>query len=151
MRFTLFIVLVASCVEYEPDVGPLNAGVSTDGGTQVSPSCDIDDSDPMTDVSFTRDIRPLILRSPGGCMNCHGNGRSTSGLDVGSYTSLRRGGLVSGVRVIIDHDPCNSILPAKISSTPPFGSRMPLNGPPYFTRPEVQLVRDWIAEGANDN
>jgi len=28
---------------------------------------------------------------------------------------------------------------------------MPFNGPPYFTAEEIQLVRDWIAEGAQNN
>jgi hypothetical protein len=39
----------------------------------------------------------------------------------------------------------------KLESTPPFGSRMPLDGPPYLEDAEVLLIRDWIAEGALDN
>jgi len=38
-----------------------------------------------------------------------------------------------------------------MSSAPPFGSRMPSNGPPYFSPGERALIADWIAEGANDN
>ncbi len=34
---------------------------------------------------------------------------------------------------------------------PSFGARMPYNGPPYFTAAELTIVRDWIAEGANNN
>jgi hypothetical protein len=83
-------------------------------------------------------------------MPCH-LGRVTSGLDLSSYASMRRGGMNSGTNVIIPMKPCESILPGKLSPTPPFGSRMPFNGPPYFTATELQLVRDWIAEGALDN
>ena len=151
MRALLLLAVLAGCVDYAPDVGPLNSDIDVDGGVVVSPSCKIEDSDPMVTVSFVRDVRPLLLRSPDGCMGCHGNGRAVSGLDLGSYASLRRGGMISGTRVIVDSDPCSSILPAKISPTPPFGSRMPFNGPPYFTKAEVQLVRDWVAEGANNN
>jgi hypothetical protein len=28
---------------------------------------------------------------------------------------------------------------------------MPYNGPPYFSRDELRLVSDWIAEGALNN
>jgi hypothetical protein len=64
---------------------------------------------------------------------------------------MRRGGVTTGVRIVIDADPCRSTLVDKISRTPDFGSRMPLSGPPYFTPEEVQLVHDWIAEGADNN
>jgi hypothetical protein len=153
MRVILALTLLASCVDYEPDVGPLNPGVSAvdDAGVPVAPPCEIVDTDPSTAISFSRDIRPMIQRAPGGCMFCHANGRATSGFDIGSYTSLRRGGVVSGARIVIDGDPCNSILPNKIGPTPPFGSRMPNNGPPYFSSEDVRLVRDWIAEGALNN
>lgn len=152
MRAALLVLLVG-CVDYDPEVGPLNVGVApvNDAGMPITPECEIEDSDPLVDVSFSRDIRPLILRNPGGCMTCHANGRSASNFDIGSYTSLRRGGQISGTRVVIDKDACNSILPRKIGPTPPYGSRMPLNGPPYFTKEEVLLVRDWVTEGALNN
>ena len=137
---------------YEPDVGGAFATVGdagTDGGAAI-PGCSNADSDPMTPVSLKTNIRPLMVRMPGGCMPCH-LGRVTSGLDLSSYESLRRGGQNSGTRIIVPGDPCNSILPKKISRTPPFGSRMPFNGPPYFTNEEQQLIRDWVAEGALNN
>jgi hypothetical protein len=139
MRSLLVLLVSAGCIDYTPDVGPLNAGV-TDGGT-------------TTTVSFSRDIRPLMFRSPGGCGGCHIGraGGGISGLDLGSYTALRRGGSISGTRIIVDEDPCASTLVSKLSRIPTFGSRMPFNGPPYFTADEVQLVRDWIVEGALNN
>ncbi len=124
---------------YSPDVGGLQAGAA----------CDNTDSDPTTSVSFANDVHPLMTRAMGGC-SCH-LGRQTSGLDLSSYESLRRGGLNSGTKIVIAGDPCHSILPQKVDYPAPFGSRMPLNGPPYLDDSQIQLIRDWIVEGALDN
>jgi hypothetical protein len=35
--------------------------------------------------------------------------------------------------------------------TPPFGSRMPYNGPPFYSPEDRAVLRDWIAEGARNN
>ncbi len=129
-----------------PDVGPRLAG-----------TCDDTDGHPDKPVSFSSDIHPLIFRSVGGC-SCHlptpigdGQGTAISGLNLSSLSTLRMGGFNSGARIIIAGDPCSSIMYQKLSDAPPFGSWMPLNGPPYWTSDELQLLHDWIAEGANDN
>lgn len=152
MKTSVLVVTVAlaGCVvleDLEPDVGPPLAG-----------SCDSSDSDPETDVSFARDIRPLMDRpsSEGGC-SCHTptngspSGIELGGLNLGSMETLRRGGRNSGTSIIVPGDPCASILIHKISDAPPFGARMPLNGPPFWSDAEIQLLHDWIAEGAEDN
>jgi hypothetical protein len=36
----------------------------------------------------------------------------------------------------------------KISAAPPFGARMPLDGPPFLSASQIQVISDWIAEGA---
>ncbi|MGE0870701.1 MAG: hypothetical protein AB7P03_19200 [Kofleriaceae bacterium] len=135
---TALVATSACTLDYEPDLGP----------EQLIVSCDNSDSNPAVAVSFAYEIRPLLTKSMGGC-SCH-NGRQTSGLDLGSYESLRHGGLNSGAEIVVAGEPCNSILANKIGGTPPFGSRMPLNGP-YMEPADVLLVRDWIAEGALDN
>lgn len=154
MRSLVLVIAAAGC--YVPDVGPAlgsvvsDGGTSSDGGSDTVPGCDNTDSDPAVAVSFALNVRPLMTRSPGGCASCH-LGRVTSGLDLSSYESMRRGGVNSGPRAIVSSEPCSSILLQKIGRTPPFGSRMPFNGPPYFTAAELLLVRDWIAEGAANN
>ena len=129
-----------------PDVGPRLAG-----------GCDDAAANPGRPVSFSADIYPLIVRMNGGC-TCHlptpnGNGIATqiSGLNLSSLATLRMGGVNSGARVIVAGEPCSSIMYQKLSVAPPFGSRMPLNGPPFWTTDELQLLHDWIAEGASDN
>ncbi|HEY5925615.1 MAG TPA: c-type cytochrome domain-containing protein [Kofleriaceae bacterium] len=153
MRFA--IILLAGCaITYEPDVGPLqatqpDAGTSSfDSGFVSTGPCT--DSNPGAMVSFSLHVRPLTTRSPGGCVFCHG-ATATSGFSLGSYDSLRRGGQNSGTRVIVAGKPCESVLLQKLGLAPPFGARMPYNGPPYFTSAELTLVRDWIAEGALNN
>lgn len=154
MKALSALALLAGCtVMYEPDVGPLavappDAGMPTGDGTTIVGTCG--DSDPHTTVSFSQHIRPLLNRSPGGCAGCHGAG-ATSGFSVGSYDSLRRGGQASGTNIIVPGKPCDSILVQKLGYAPPFGARMPYNGPPFFTSMELTLFRDWIAEGALNN
>ena len=121
-----------------PEVGGLMGGAV---------ACD--DSDPEVDVSFASHVRPLTTRSPGGC-SCH-QSTTTSGFNLGTYESLRRGGTNSGTSVVVPGRPCDSVIVQKLGTAPPFGARMPYNGPPYFTVEEQQLVRDWIAEGALNN
>ena len=137
------LVFIVACA---PDVGSPLAG-----------TCDDTDTNPEVNVSFSTQIRPLLTRSPGGCI-CHmptstGLGPATQiiGLNLGSLASLRTGGVTSGRQIVVGGEPCASILYQKVSEAPPFGSRMPLNGPPYLTKEERALLHDWIAEGASDN
>jgi hypothetical protein len=160
MKAHVIALALAATSCYRPDVGdavtpPVDASTDPDGPEDIDASgaafgCDNKDSDPATPVSFSLNVRPLLIKSPGGCIPCH-LGRATSGLDQSSYQSLRRGGLNSGTRIIVSGEPCNSIYFQKIGRTPPFGSRMPFNGPPYFSAAERQIVHDWIAEGALNN
>ncbi len=149
-----FLLLVAAglggcLVEVlEPDVGELRAGV-----------CNPEDSDPDYDVSFREDLLPIFERSFGqaGC-SCHlptsrrPTGIEVSGLDLSTYAKTRQGGNTSGKsKIVVPGDPCSSVLLQKVSSAPPFGARMPSDGPPYLTPVERQLLSDWIFEGARDN
>jgi hypothetical protein len=151
-RFALVlgsVVLVASaCIEpFEPEVGQLQAA-----------PCINDDEDPSKDVSFRDDIIPQILTPEGvGCLECHAPdaptplGFEVSGLDLSTYAAAARGGANSDGIAIIPGQPCQSIMYQKVSAGPPFGARMPLSGPPFLTELQLQLVHDWIAEGAKNN
>ncbi len=93
--------------------------------------------------SFTNDILPRLTRY--GCAGCHGG---NGGLFVDTQPHLLQGG---------DHGPAvtpgnadSSLIIKKLSPTPPFGSRMPLGGQ-YLTDTTVQVIKDWINEGALNN
>jgi hypothetical protein len=146
--FVLWTSVLIGCIaELEPDVGSLRAG-----------TCRPEDSNPDVDVSFRDKIMPLFVRSgsQGGC-TCHQpSNRSTpgidqSGLSLGSYAALMRGGNTSHGNIVIPGDPCGSVIVQKVSSAPPSGARMPPGGPPFMTPEEIGLLRDWITEGAHDN
>jgi hypothetical protein len=152
---TLLFVMVAlalqpSCIaeSLAPDVGEVRAGL-----------CKPEDSDLTRTVSWENELLPLIKRAngTGGC-SCHlPTNRRTSGIDVGgldmsTHEKLMKGGKTSTAdTIVVPGDPCASVLLQKTSSAPPFGSRMPSDGPPYFTPFERTLLSDWIAEGAHDN
>lgn len=154
------------CAEYpefcrSPAATP--SGGSGDGGAPADASAPTPDGGgdgaaPAT-VSFRRDIRPLMDRSETdprgpGCSACHytttGNqlGILDGQLDMTTLGKLRRGGKTSKDTILVPGDPDGSALVQKLRGTYPVGSRMPWNGPPYWTDAEVRLVATWIAEGA---
>lgn len=133
----------AGCDWLEPDLGPLERA-----------RCSNEDSDPSEDVSFERDLLDGIFLV--GCADCHDPdspdpiGAEVGDLDLSSYHGLRQGG-GNGASAVVPGQPCASLLYQKILPGPPFGSRMPADGPPFLTDDDVRLVHDWIAEGAGDN
>ena len=144
----LLAALSAGCLdEFEPDVG-----------APLRPTCVDQDSDEEVDVSFAADIFDAVFdRSDLGCVDCHSGGGDspiglrTSGLNLGSYAALMRGGDASADDIVVPGRPCDSVLVQKVGQAPPFGARMPLDGPPFLTEREIQMLSDWIAEGADDD
>ena len=139
------LALALAACDFAPDVG-----------RPIAERCSDEDGDPDRDVSFALDVLPLILREDAGCIPCHDPeargsvGFHFGGLDVTSYDALRRGGVNSSRTIVVPGRPCDSVLYLKVSPGPPFGSRMPLDGPPFLTEAELAIVHDWIAEGAEE-
>ena len=145
--FSLFTI-VAGCLD---QLGP-------DVGAKQFNTCVDEDSDPATPISFERDIRQGIFNRPTiHCVKCHTPGGATpigimiGGLDLSTYDTLKHGGVHSATTIVIAGKPCESTIVQKISAAPPFGARMPKDGPPYLVAADAQIIVDWIAEGANDN
>ena len=137
MRFTasviaiLGLLLIADC---------RNNGVDpTSSGTSNPPPAVTGGSS----VSFQSNVLPLFRTY--GCTGCHGG---TNGLFVGTVAQLLRGGIHGPA--IVAGNAGNSLLIAKLSSTPPFGARMPQGGP-YLPDSAIQTIKSWIDEGAPDN
>ncbi|MET0343388.1 MAG: hypothetical protein ABW252_20425 [Polyangiales bacterium] len=138
-RLLLLTLATASlgCLNlYDSESGPVIAGV-----------CHDEDSDPDMDVAFVQIQDKLKMGCS--CHNPQGNASQidATGFSVGNYAALRRGGQASGDRIIVDGKPCDSFLYKKLSDAPPTGARMPVNGP-YWSRADMLLLHDWIAEGA---
>jgi hypothetical protein len=153
VRFLMPLILCCAassgaCVDsFEPDVGLLQTG-----------TCLNEDSDPDTDVSFRQEIVPQIFEAePLACLDCHAPtaptpiGFEVGGLDLSNHATMLEGGVHSDNTAIIPGRPCDSILLQKVSSGPPFGARMPVGAPPYLSDDVLQLLHDWIAEGAKNN
>lgn len=95
-------------------------------------------------VDYEDDIQPIFDQS---CVSCHS---SSSGIDFSNYQAVMES--VSdqyGSEIVIPGEPDESPLVDKIEPTPQQGSRMPQGGP-YLSSDEIDLIRTWIAEGANE-
>ena len=158
------------CVPLVPLIPLLSLGLGSIGcldvldpldpmvGAPLAERCANQDSDPDTPVSFSQDIMPIIrgeTASPG--CSCHiptdpnPIGFEQTGLDLSSYRGLRNGGTNSQSSIVVEGEPCSSVVWQKVSPGPPFGSRMPFDGPPFLDQATRTLLADWIAEGARDN
>lgn len=132
-----------ACSELDPETGDLR------------PSCSDADSDPARAVDFVRDIRPLIdgkVDGTKGCIGCHSStsgtmeGFNATGLELTKLQTLRKGGRNTADEILVPGKPCSSAIVQKLQGT--FGgNRMPKGGP-FWDPSKIQLVRDWIAEGA---
>ena len=142
MRAALVVlVLCGGCLDdIGPNVGAPVAELCANGAARSST------------VSFARDIQPIFDAR---CKACHYPngiapiGLQVTGLNLSTYQTVISGAIAGPV--VIPDEPCSSILYLKVTPGPPFGSRMPLNGPPFLTDGDIQLIHDWIAEGALAN
>lgn len=91
-------------------------------------------------VSFTNDIVPILESR---CLNCHGGQRTEEGLSVKSHAELMTGS--ENGPVITPGDSTNSLLVELVET-----QKMPKRGP-KLTPPQVQLIIDWVNQGALDN
>ena len=100
---------------------------------------------PRPQRSFQADVRPIFADSRIGCLSCHGG---TNDLFVGTQPDLLRGGLHGPA--VVPGNSAASLLIQKIGPNPPFGARMPFGGTP-LPDSTIQVIRDWIDQGALNN
>jgi mono/diheme cytochrome c family protein len=91
-------------------------------------------------VSFTNDILPIFESR---CIGCHGGERTQEGLDLKTHASLIAGS--NNGAVITPGDAANSLLVEMVAT-----QKMPKRGP-KLTPPQVQLITEWVNQGALDN
>ncbi len=91
-------------------------------------------------VSFANDILPILDSR---CKNCHGGRETKEGLNMTTYALLMTGS-ENGL-VVVPGDADNSLLAEQVVS-----QEMPKRGP-KLTPPQVQLIIEWINQGALDN
>ena len=94
-------------------------------------------------VSFKSEVVPILNKY--GCAGCHGG---SGGLYVQGVSQLLQGGIHGPAVAAGNAD--GSLLVRKLSSGPPFGDRMPQGGP-YLPDSTLNIIREWINQGAKDN
>lgn len=117
------LLLLAAC---DFDVSPGGSAQPPGGG-------------PAT-VFFSLDVLPIFQAD---CIHCHGG---AGGLDLESYQGVMQGGL-SGPAVNVA-DPDQSLLILRLNGS--ILPQMPADGGP-LPGPEIDRIREWIAQGAVDN
>ncbi|MCX6145116.1 MAG: hypothetical protein NTZ35_18085 [Ignavibacteriales bacterium] len=135
MRWSSLTVCLAALV-----AGIVIAGCSDKGSNPASSS---PPPQQTQDVSFKNQIVPYFINY--GCDGCHGG---NGGLDVQTVAQLLRGGIHGPAVVAGKAD--SSIIIKKLSSSPPFGDRMPRGGP-YMADSTIQILKTWINQGAKNN
>ncbi len=99
------------------------------------------------EVSFSAQVQPLLQASCG-FANCHG-AATQSGFSVASYGSIT--GSAGHGRLLLPNFADSTNLYLKLLDPPPFGARMPASGPPFLSTSNINLIRDWINQGAKNN
>jgi mono/diheme cytochrome c family protein len=160
--FALFILiagLLSACgaqATSAPESAPAEAvAPATEAPTEVPPSTDTAvPTEPPTateapatqpaaegaTVSFATDIFPIFESR---CIGCHGGERTQEGLDLKTHASLMAGS--SNGFVVTPGDAANSLLVEMVAT-----QKMPKRGP-KLTPPQIQLITDWVNQGALDN
>jgi len=129
----IFLVLASSVIL----AGCQDLGMSPD----ITSTPPVQPPPTETTLSYSANISPILQRY--GCAGCHGG---SGGLFVGSVTQLQTGGF-HGPAIVVGNGAGSNII-KKLSSTPPFGDRMPQGGP-YLPDSTIQVIKAWIDQGAN--
>jgi uncharacterized membrane protein len=93
-----------------------------------------------TTVSFASEILPIIQSR---CINCHGGDRIEEGLSMNTHAEIMAGS--ENGAILVPGDAASSLIIEMVAS-----GDMPKRGP-KLTPPQVQLIADWINQGALDN
>lgn len=116
------------------------APTETSAPAEEAASSAVVEAPASANVSFTGDILPIIQNR---CVDCHGGRQKKEALDMKTYESLMAGSR-SGP-VLVPGDANASLLVELIVK-----GDMPNRGEPV-TPAELQLIMDWVNQGALNN
>jgi len=128
----------------EPPATPTQTVANTSAPTDTAvPATEAPATQPVSQgviVSFTNDILPIFNSR---CANCHGGNRTEEGLVLLSYADVLKG---SKNGAVVTPGIADESLLVELVST----QKMPKRGP-KLTPTQIQLIVDWINQGALDN
>ena len=131
----------APATEAHTDLPPAtNTVVATEPPATTDPAAATQPAIQGATVSFANDILPIIESR---CIGCHGGDRTEEGLILKTHASIMAGS-ENGL-VILPGDAANSLLVEMVVT-----QKMPKRGP-KLTPPQLQLITDWVNQGALDN
>ncbi|WP_405228266.1 c-type cytochrome domain-containing protein [Lentisalinibacter sediminis] len=108
-------------------------------------------------VSFAEDVQPLLAANCAGCHSGYAEGETSTGLNVTDYASLMHGTRLG--EVVVPGSAASSTLYLVVSGESAPQIQMPPHheeslaegrGAP-LDKDEVQLIKDWIDQGAKNN
>jgi hypothetical protein len=99
-------------------------------------------------VSFAKDVQPVLNSRCGSCHVPGQAGYEASGLSVASYAALMKGTKFGAV--VIPGDPLSSTLTMLVEGRADPSIRMP-HGDESLPAAEQKILRDWVAQGAENN
>ena len=127
------------------------------GGCPTQSPGPVGERDDDGSVSFERGVQPILTQH---CAGCHSPGGAADlfGIALQLTADVSYGLLIDQASVqrpeltqVVPGDSASSLLFDKISSSAPMvGVRMPRFAPP-LSQTEIDLVRDWIDQGAPNN
>jgi mono/diheme cytochrome c family protein len=124
----------ASVSQPTEQVLPASQAPATEPATATQPAAQ------AASVSFANDVLPIIQSR---CTNCHGGDRTEKGLNLKTYTDLMSGS--ENGPVVTAGNAADSRLVELITN-----QKMPKRGP-KLTPPQVQLIAEWVDQGALNN
>lgn len=108
------------------------------------------DNKPATpQISYAKDIAPILAQH---CLECHdqgGAGETASGLLLSSYDGLMKGTKFGPV--IKPGDSLSSTLVILVEGRADSSINMPHGDRPPLSKAQTETIRHWIDQGANNN
>ena len=110
-------------------------------------SCD--STPPAAEISFSKEVQPVLVQH---CLKCHdekGQGTIASGLKLSSYEELLKGTKFGPV--IKPGDSLSSTLVILIEGRANPSINMPHGNQAPLSSGQIQILRQWIDQGARNN
>jgi|RhiMetdeSRZDD1v2_1073273.scaffolds.fasta_scaffold66057_5 mono/diheme cytochrome c family protein len=112
----------------------------TDSLSATEPAAATQPAPQGASVSFTNDVLPIIESR---CINCHGGDRVEKGLNLKTYADIMAGS-ENGPVVTAGNAVSSKLIELIVNQ------KMPKRGP-KLTPPQVQLITEWVNQGALNN
>ena len=136
-------------------IGTLLLSLScTDAGVEPEPAPP--PPPPGTEISFSQHVQPIFNNN--GCVSCHGGSGGlflTQGQSYQNLVNVNAQAACTNKKRVLPGNPGESVLYIRVESNTPntecgVNSRMP-QGSPRLPEETINVIKDWILQGAKNN